>query len=141
MSAVGLYTFFLPMVVLDQPLLSRTEWSPCEIATNIYLKNLPVSSGRLDVDVIGIGLIYLLILLSLVAIWFQARPAMLFVITGLGFALSSLGKFWEHGFLYTFGWEYFGRLHRGITWWLLPFVMPALVAICLARSLDGSESV
>jgi len=34
--AIGIYTFFVPMVVLDPPVLNRTEWSALNIASNIY---------------------------------------------------------------------------------------------------------
>ncbi len=38
----------------------------------------------------------------------------------------------------TFGWEYFGPGHmrRGPAWWILPWVMPAVLAICFAKNLD-----
>jgi len=138
--ALGVYTFFLPMVILNPPLLGRTEWSPLNMAVNIYLGNFPVRRGRFDETLIEIGVIYLLILFSLIVMWLPGRPEILFSTSSFGVVLSFLGKFWEHGFLLTFGWEYFGRLHRGITWWLLPFVMPALVAICLSRGLDKPDA-
>jgi len=53
------------------------------------------------------------------------------IIGAIGSIPSFMAKFWHHAFLFTFGWEYFGigHMQRGSTWWILPWVMPAVLLI------------
>jgi hypothetical protein len=51
-------------------------------------------------------------------------------------AVSSAARFWNFSFHSTFG--YFGhiriwQMRRGPAWWLLPWIMPALLGLCLGR--------
>jgi hypothetical protein len=129
------------MVILDPPLLGRTEWSPLHIAQNVYERKLPVSGGLFDDQLIGIALIYLLMPLALLALYRPGPPKALVAISTAGFIPSFLGKWWHHAFMYTFGWEYFGAGHmrRGPAWWILPWIMPALLTISFARNFDQGE--
>jgi hypothetical protein len=139
--AIGIYTFLVPMVVLDPPVLNRTEWSALNIASNIYERQLPVPGGSIDEGLIEIALTYLLMPFALMALYLPGPPKALKVTSGIGFVLGSLARFWHHAFMYTFGWEYFGPEHmrRGPAWWILPWIMPALLAICFVWKLDQSD--
>lgn len=136
--AIGVCTFFLPMVSLKPPLLNRTEWSALNIVSHVYERKLPVPGGRLDEGLIEIGLTYLLLPFALIATYLPGPPRALKVISGIGFVCGSLARFWEHTFMNTFGWEYFapGHMTHGPAWWILPWIMPALLAICFAKRLD-----
>jgi hypothetical protein len=43
--AVGLSTFFLPMVI-HSPVLGRTQWRPLDIAHSVFQGSLPVAKGQ-----------------------------------------------------------------------------------------------
>ena len=135
---IGLSTFFSPIVTLNPPLLNRADWSPFHMASAVFARELPVPNGHFDEAVIEIGLLYVLMILALVAIFVPKTTKPLAVISSIGFAVSSVAKFWHHGFMYTFGWDYWdpGRMKMSLTWWLLPWVMPALLAVSFARNLD-----
>jgi hypothetical protein len=105
---IGLCTAGLPMVILDPPLLNKSQWTPLNIALKVYQRELPVSRGSLDNSVIEMVFIYLLMLLALVALSILGLPKLLKGISGFGFVLRTLVKFWHHSFLNTFGWQYFG---------------------------------
>lgn len=136
---VGLLTFFLPIVRLNPPLMNRSQWSPLDIASGLFRRALPVPGGRFDESLVEIFSLYGLMACAIPAALFFRSPQTLRVISGMGTGVSFFGKFWEHGFLNTFGWSYFGSAHleRGATWWLLPFIMPALLGICFAGFLDS----
>jgi len=136
--AIGLCTSGLPLIILDPPVQNRTGWSALDIASNVYQGNLPVAKGHFDEGLIEIALIYLLMPVALMAIYLPGPPKALKAISGIGFVLSSLAKFWRFGFLETFGWEYWGpgHLRSGPAWWILPWIMPALLAICFAKNID-----
>jgi hypothetical protein len=109
------------------------------IALKVYQRELPVSNGSFDDSLIEIALIYLLLLLALVALYIPGPPKLLKGISSFGFVLSSLAKFWHHSFMNIFGSEYFGpgHLRPGPAWWILPWIMPALLALCFAKNLDS----
>lgn len=136
----GMCTFFIPIVILDHPVLNRVEWSPLQIASSVATRQLPVPGGHFDEALIEIGLIYLLLIFSLVVLFVPAPPNSLKIFSAIGSVAGSLARFWHSGFLYTFGWEYFGQhMRRGPAWWILPWVMPALLAISLAKHLDRAQ--
>ena len=126
------------MVTVDPPLMNRTEWSALNIATKVYQRKLPVPRGSFDEGLIEIALTYLLMPFALMALYIPGPPNALKVVSSIGFVLGSLARFWHHAFMYTFGWEYFGPKHMrpGPAWWILPWIMPAVLAICFATNLD-----
>jgi hypothetical protein len=136
---IGLCTAGLPLVILNPPLPNKSQWTPLNIALKVYQRELPVSRGSLDDSVIEMAFIYLLMLLALVALSIPGPRRLLKGISGFGFVLSTLVKFWHHSFLNMFGWQYFGpgHLRPGPVWWILPWVMPALLAGCFAKNLDS----
>jgi hypothetical protein len=139
--ALGLSILFLPMVILDSPVVKRTQWTPRDIAMNVYERSLPVPKGQLDEGLFEIGTLYVLMILALPAVFLPGPPKPLLVISTIGLALSYVAKYWDMTFLWTFGWNYWapgilwgpGHMKRGYTWWVLPWIMPALVAICLTK--------
>jgi hypothetical protein len=56
--------------------------------------------------------------LALIALSLSGPPKALKLISGIGSVLGSLARFWEHAFMYTFGWEYSGLDNE--TWARLP---------------------
>jgi hypothetical protein len=45
---LGLCTLFLPLVIVDPPVMNRTEWSPLNIARAVYERSLPARGGQLE---------------------------------------------------------------------------------------------
>lgn len=136
---LGCLTFFAPMVRLNPPLMGSAQWSPLNIAVALWHSSLPVSTGRFDEGLLEIFSLYALMAAAIPAIVFPKSPHALRVISGAGTVVSFFGKFWEHAFMYTFGWNYFGAEHmaRGITWWVLPFIMPLLLVIAFCDFIDS----
>jgi hypothetical protein len=133
--ALGAYTFLLPMVIVNPPVLNRTEWSPLDIAWNIYERKLPVRRGTLDWGsggLLDMALIYLLMPLSAAAIYLPGPPKVLRALCAVGSIVSFEANWWRSTYLWLFG--YFGHMQywhmgRGLTWWVLPLVMPVLLFI------------
>jgi hypothetical protein len=151
--AIGITTFFLPMVVVDPPVLNRTEWSPLHIAAGVLTGKLPVPHGSLDPRLLGIALIYGLMIAFLAALLLRDSPKALPIISIIGCLVSSSASRWRVTFRWTF-FPYFGQVHAilagnahvhewhlrvGPAWWILPWIMPALLAICFAKDLDHYE--
>lgn len=137
--AIGICTFFMPMVILDPPVMNRTEWSALDIALKIYERKLPVPEGQFDDQLLQIALIYVLMVFALVALYLPGPPKALMVISTIGFAFSYVANWWTSTFHWTFG--YYGHMQtwhmsRGPAWWILPWIMPSLLAICFAENLD-----
>jgi hypothetical protein len=133
--AIGVCTFFVPLTDIDPPVLGRTQWSALNIASQIYQQKLPVPQGRFDPGLTEITLIYVFMMFALVALAFSLAPEVLRVIALFGTVLSSLAKWWGSAFVWTF-FGYFGavanwRVRPGPAWYVLPFVMPALLLISL----------
>jgi hypothetical protein len=128
---VGILIFFSTMVVLNPPLYGRTHWTPIQIAQAVWQEKLPVPEGHFEESLIGIAVIYAMLPLALVATLMSGSRKALRIVSTIGLIPSYLGKFWEGDFLFTFGWLYFGHEHmqRGLTWWILPWIMPALLAV------------
>jgi hypothetical protein len=105
----------------------------------VYQRELPVSRGSLDDSVIEMAFIYLLMLLALVALSIPGPPKLLKGISGFGFVLSTLVKFWHHSFLNMFGWQYFGsgHLRPGLPGGFCRGSCQALLAIYFAKNLDS----
>ena len=138
--AMGIYTFFVPLIIVDPPVLNRTEWSALNIASTIYERKLPVPGGRFDVGLLQIALVYVLMLPALITLYLPGPPRALMVISTIGFAFSSFARFWSGTFYRTFG--YYGHMQQwhmrgGRAWWIVPWIMPALVAICLTERSDA----
>lgn len=68
------------------------------------------------------------------------RPTRLFELISVGFAWSYTGRLWDVGFMETFRLGLLGAPAFCRLWWLLQFVIRALIAICLARHLGDPEA-
>ena len=136
--AVGLCTFLLPLVILNPPFMNRSQWTPFDIASAVCTGQLPVAKGHFDEVLIEVALIYGLMPFALIAVLWSRAPRILTLISTVGSIAASTGKFWRHGFLDIFGWDYWepGRMKIGLAWWILPWIMPVLLALCFAQSLD-----
>ena len=138
---LGVVTFVLPIVNLDPPVLNRAQWSPVQILSAVYTGELPVAKGHLDETLVEAALLYLLMIPALGAVYLPKSPKPLTVISLLGFIVSSSARFWHLGFMFLFdSWEP-GGVRIGLVGWILPWVMPALFALCLAKSLDVDEDI
>jgi len=95
-----------------------TEWTPLQIALAVWQKTRPVAGGHFEESLIGIAVIYAMMVAGLAVIFIRGSRHYLRIIATIGLVPSCLAKFWEHDFLFTFGWQYFGSEHmqRGVTW-------------------------
>ena len=91
--AIGIYTFFATMVVVEPPILNVAKWSALDITLTVYDGRLPVPEGSLDEGLLEIALIYVLMILALAALCVAGPPKALLLISTIGFAASSLAKF------------------------------------------------
>jgi hypothetical protein len=139
--ALGVVTFVLPMVNVDPPVLNRAQWSPVQILSAAYAGELPAAKGHFDEVLFEAALLYLLMIAALGAVYLPRSPKPLTVISLLGFIVSSSARFWRLGFMFLFdSWEP-GGVRIGLAGWILPWVMPALFALCLAKSLDVDDDI
>ena len=139
--ALGIVTFVLPIVNVDPPVLNRAQWSPVQILSAVYVGVLPVANGHFDEVLLEAALLYLLMIAALGAVYLPRSPKPLTVISLLGFIVSSSARFWHLGFMFLFdSWEP-GGVRIGLAGWILPWVMPALFALCLAKSLDVDDDI
>ncbi len=138
--AIGLLTFFAPIVILDPPVMNRREWSPWHLASAVFERKLPVPGGLFDPGLVEIALIYLLMAVALALVFRPGPPKALAAVSAVGVVLSLLGKFWDLAFLWAFGWYHHMQtqhLRMGVTYWVLPWIMPALLVLCFAKELDA----
>ncbi len=135
--SLGVCTFFLPMIILDSPVLNRTEWSALAIVSKVFEGKLPVPGSSFDLELIAMAVIYLLMPFALLAAYRPGPPKALLVISCMGVALDGCLR---RG---PWGMDTFGPRHMrgGLAWWVLMSIMPALLAICFATNLDTQSGV
>ena len=137
--SLGICSSFLPIVILDPPVLNRTEWSALNVASKVYEGKLPVPGSSFDLELIAIAMIYLLMPFALIALYRPGPPKALKVICGMGAILDVVFRRGPYGMdTFGLGTGYFapGHMRAGPAWWILPWIMPALLAICFAKNLD-----
>ncbi len=134
---LGACTFFLPIIILDSPVLERTAWSPFNIVSKLFEGELPALGGGFDLDLISIALIYWLMPFAFMAVYRSGPPKALLAIGWIGVALAVTLRRgpWE---VSTFG---HSHMRAGLAWWVLVCVMPALLALCFATSLDREQAL
>jgi hypothetical protein len=156
-SALGLLTFFVPLVSIDPPVAGRTYWSPFNVADEMYQGRLPkptwcercgepiVSSVvALPLD---ISIDYLILVLALAALCFPESPGSL---GGLAFT-AAMGSGWAHksrstGFARTFygrDVSYLGSVSHIHCGWLTVALLCSMVVlfyISLTPALDRPSS-
>jgi hypothetical protein len=87
---LGACTFLLPMIILDSPILNRTEWSPWNIASKLIAGELPVAG---DDVLISMAVTYVLMPFALVAIYRPGPPKALAIIEQISLAMD--GVLWQ----------------------------------------------
>jgi hypothetical protein len=138
---LGICTSVLPIVNVSPSVLNRTQWSPYSILSAVVAGELPVAKGHFDEVLADIALLYVLLPLALMAVFLPKSPKPLTLITFVGFVVSSAARFWHLGFMFLFdNWEP-GGVKIGLAGWILPWIMPALFALCFAKSLDVEDDL
>jgi hypothetical protein len=138
---LGICTFVLPIVNVSPSVLNRTQWSAFYILSAVYAAELPVAKGHFDQVLADIALLYALMPFALGAVFLPKSPKPLTVISFVGFVVSSAARFWHLGFMFLFdNWEP-GGVKIGLAGWILPWIMPALFALCFAKSLDVEDDL
>jgi hypothetical protein len=85
-------------------------------------------------------LIYALMTLSVVALYRPGPPKVLRTLGIIGFVAGYEAKWWDSTFHWLFG--YYGHMRywhmtRGVTWWVLPWVMPILLLISFSGTREA----
>src|SRR5258708_27381990 len=130
------------MVGVAGRVLKRGGWSAVDIGGAVWSRKLPVPHGSFDPGLLEIALIYALMIASLAALFLPRSPKVLPIISIVGSLLSWLSRWWNVTFRWTF-FPYFGQVHEilawnahikewhmrvGPAWWILPWIVPALLA-------------
>jgi hypothetical protein len=92
---LGLFSFFLPLIKLDTPVLNKTRWSPFDIAEKVYEGDLPPNAmGRHITNSIPIMIptLYVLLLVALFSLAISRSPVILKSIAVLGLCTSWLWR-------------------------------------------------
>jgi len=129
---LGACTFFLPLIILDSPAVNRTEWSPWNIVSKVFEGELPVLGSGLGPELISMAVIYALMPFAVMAIYRPGPPKALRVISLIGAVLDAALRDGPRG-MHAFGPRH---VSAGLAWWILLCIMPALLALCFATSLD-----
>jgi len=141
--AIGLATFFDPLVRVEPPVLDKSTWSALDIAQHIYSRELPVPTGGFDLGVFEIAVTYLLIAIALVALFVPGGEEAIWIASLIGFVISAGAKYWnstfESLFFGPFGGLPRGQVREGGAAILLAFVMAAVMTISLNESWDVFE--
>jgi len=129
------------MIILDSPVITRTEWSPWNIVSKVIAGELTVAG---DDVLISMAVIYLLIPFALMAVYRPGPPKVLILISTIGLAMD--GALWRGSrsipkFGFPWGMDTFGFRHMrvGLALWILFSIMPALFALCYATDLDSER--
>src|SRR5260221_12479027 len=85
---LGACTFFLPIIILDSPVVNRTEWSPWNIVLKVFEGELPVPGAGFDLELISMAVIYVLMPFALMAVYHPGPPKALLVISSIGAVLD-----------------------------------------------------
>lgn len=140
-AVVGIGTFFLPLITTDMPIFGETRWSLFDIASSIFVGQLPPSRRNADPVATYLGLV--VTLLPIYGIWlYSATAALLSVdslrrklsLAGLAGMIISAGDWhWDrHVFEEVFfgGWAYGSHsLTRHVAFDDLIIVLIALMAV------------
>ena len=140
--ALGLLTFFLPLITVDPPVLDTTHWSAFNIVLQMYRGNLHAPAcERCGVPLVRafvalpapVTAIYLLMLVALVPLSVPYAMNTVAAISGLG-GIASL-YLWRPGTAWAFEATFYGhwsrvaRVHYGLLQLALLGVMAALFLI------------
>ena len=152
--ALGLCSFFEPLIKVDPAVMNRTRWSPFTIVRELYQGNLAHSISDVLFAPLEVGVIYLLFLVALIAV--LSSPSQKFVLTIATIAAALCLEVSDSG---DFDFEYllygFVGLHRGAPktieevirrsadirelGYVLLLVCGVLVFICLHENMDDEN--
>ena len=147
---LGLFSFFLPLIKLDTPVLNKTRWSPFDIAQKVYEGDLPPNVlGRdlTDSMPIMIPTLYLLQLVALFSVAISKSPVILKNIAVIGVCTSWLWRgdraSFEQLFYGTFSYQNFSLVRRvsfGQHTFILLGVMGILWFVAVNSDLDTAQA-
>ena len=109
LMAVGLMTFFVPIVTTDAPVHGRSDWAPLDFLLARADRWLP-APGPLHVHEVlyGIAAVYAFMLLALALLPFPSPQKPLLLVATLGTALSVAFLRWGYQ---DFSWLLYGRFN------------------------------
>jgi hypothetical protein len=146
--AVGMLTFFLPLVTTNPAVLGKTQWSGFDILSHVYQRELLPSRVELVLFPGYFAIVYLLMVFALFVVYFfQSQRALVHIaVVGIILALHSWG--WDKGnFEITFYRNYpFNELppgrHVAFGQLILALiaVMGVLLLIVSSEALDAEPS-
>ena len=149
--ALGILSFFWPLITIDPPVLERTQWSAWNVAWQIYQGNLPNRSlsdtcERCDRQwVLALfyvpkspTAVYLLMVLALVLLCVSRSAWPLGLIGTMGAILTWASWKWDSTAFEElfYGGLFAGHVRLGQFMFLLLLVMVALVVISRTEDLD-----
>jgi hypothetical protein len=127
---IGLYTFFSPLISIDQSVLDKNQWSAWNIVWQVYEGNLPDKGVGRECERCGqrwVGvlwavpkeypIVYLLMPVALFAVGYYRSQRMLTILAGIGAAIA-----WEE-----LKWNIAGQ-ELGETFFGTPLAPPAHTA-------------
>ena len=118
MLILGLFSFFLPLIKLEIPVLNKALWSPFDIAEKVYEGDLPPNARVRDLTSIPmmIPTLYVLQLGALFSLAISRSPAILKNIAVIGVCTSWLWRgdrvSFEELFYGTFSYQNFSLVRR-----------------------------
>ena len=146
---LGLFSFFLPLIKLDIPVLSKTQWSPFDIAEKMYEGELPPNTIGRDITSsvpLMIPTLYILQLGALFSVAISRSPVILKSIAVIGVCTSWLWRgdraSFEELFYGTFSYRNFSLVRRvsfGQHTLILLGVMGVLWFIAANSDLDTAQ--
>jgi hypothetical protein len=152
--ALGLCSFFEPLIKVDPAVMNRTRWSPFTIARELYQGNLAHSVSDVLFAPLEVGGIYLLFLAALIAVLSSRSQKFVLTIGAIGAALClEVFDFGDIDFERLF--YGFVGLHRGVPEtiedvmrrsvdirgleYVLLLVCGVLVFLCLHENMDDEN--
>ncbi len=143
--AFGLYSFFLPMLVLKKPVLGRTEWTPFAMAEEVHNGRLPVDKHWIELPAVEDAISYVLLLLALLAVIIPGGASAFRAIALLGFCLSAVAtrravSHYSYFLTGSYDTYYRGGASWGPALYLLPISM-VLLAIIAVRNFPRAQNI
>jgi len=132
LMSLGVFTFFFPLLTFSSPVHGRARWSALNIAAEVVNGNLCT-----DDFVIIIALLYALLPTVLIALYFENSHGFVASIASLGSGLTvSRHLLSGHCVKDFFAIPQQARIDAGPALLVLPYIMPALLLLCVCNFLD-----
>jgi hypothetical protein len=88
--AFGVYTFFMPMLILTTHVLGRAEWSSFHMALEVHSGRLPANRPWIELTAVEDAFVYLLMLTALALALFPWGQNALYHVSLVGSIVSAL---------------------------------------------------